>query len=166
MLLCVFVANYCRILAYVFYSLNLSQHSNQFKYVSVIFRLSNCYSLTLTDMKTQYPLLLLIVLIAWGSCKEDQLIQANNCYPDIKDIRRTEHVVDFPVTYRTSGGLITGGRLDLSKGSNAWGACNLSDEFKKDSLDLFVTGYFLTSPDLEKMNINPVPFEVTSARLR
>jgi hypothetical protein len=116
-------------------------------------------------MKMHYTALFVFAL-AWGSCKQDNPIPAVACYPEVKDIRRSNHVLDIQVTYRNSGGLITGGRLDLSEGTNAWSACNLPEEFKKDSLDLFVTGYFLTSPELELMNLYPVPFEVTSARLR
>lgn len=117
-------------------------------------------------MKTRYLLLLLIVSLAWGSCKEDQLIQAKNCYPAYKDIRRVGYVVDMPVIYRTSGGLASGGHLEAIKAPSAWGSCNLPEEFRKDSLALYVTGYGLTSPLLELMNIYPAPFEVTSARLR
>lgn len=116
-------------------------------------------------MMMRYLLLFMFVL-AFGSCNRDNPVPGSTCFPDVKNIRRGEYVVDFPLMYRTSGGLINGGQLHTIEGSNAWSACNLPEEFKKDSLDLFVTGYFLTWPGLELMNLSPVPFEVTSAKLR
>ncbi|QIP13780.1 hypothetical protein G8759_14740 [Spirosoma aureum] len=66
---------------------------------------------------------------------------------------------------RISGGLYTGYQLIASNGV-AWSACSLPDEFRKDSLKIYVSGYFLTSPELDVKNITPLPFEVTGARLR
>ncbi len=74
-------------------------------------------------------------------------------------------VVDFPAKVRLSGGLISGGFLELD-GANAWGACNLPNSFLQDSLDVYVSGYFLTSPSLDLLNITPVPFEVTAIKRR
>lgn len=46
------------------------------------------------------------------------------------------------------------------------GGCNLPDSFKKDSLKILVSGYFLTFPGMELMNLAPLPFEVTTSSLR
>jgi len=110
-------------------------------------------------------LLLMVLALFSGSCKHDRVIPAATCYPEIADIKRGGRVVDVPVNFQLSGGLISGGQLTLPNGT-AWSACNLPDEFKKDSLSISVSGYYLTSPELNLMNISPVPFEVTSASYR
>lgn len=46
------------------------------------------------------------------------------------------------------------------------GSCGLPTEFAKDSLQIMVSGYLLTFPGLELMNLSPLPFEVTKVRLR
>ena len=110
-------------------------------------------------------LLLMVLALFSGSCKQDKIIPAATCYPEIADLKRDGRVFDVPVTFQLSGGLISGGQLILSNGT-AWSACNLPDEFKKDSLSISVSGYYLTSSELDLMNISPVPFEVTSASYR
>ncbi|UHG94998.1 hypothetical protein [Spirosoma oryzicola] len=47
-----------------------------------------------------------------------------------------------------------------------WGSCNLATAYQQDSLQVTVSGYFLTSDQLETMNISPLPFEVTSIQVR
>ena len=110
-------------------------------------------------------LLLMVLALFSGSCKHDRVIPAATCYPEIADIKRGGRVIDVPVNFQLSGGLISGGQLTLPNGT-AWSACNLPDEFKKDSLSISVSGYYLTSPELDLMNISPVPFEVTLASYR
>lgn len=110
-------------------------------------------------------LLLMVFALVLGGCKRDKTIRAVACYPEIVDLKRGKHVVDVPVTFQLSGGLRLGGQLILANGT-AWSACNLPNEFKENSLALSVTGYNLTSPALDVMNISPVPFEVTSVKYR
>ncbi|MCE6991970.1 hypothetical protein [Dyadobacter sp. CY323] len=110
-------------------------------------------------------LLLITLILFLESCREDKMDPVvSTCY-SYANVRRAETVVDAPVTVRLSGGLITGSQL-MASGTMAWGSCNLAREFMQDSLAIYVTGYFLTSPQLEVMNITPVPFVVTSARIR
>ena len=110
-----------------------------------------------------YPLVLLITLLG---CKKNEVsASVSDCYPGM-GVSRSERVVNAPVVVRLSGGLITGAQLTAINGLS-WSACHLSDEFKKkDSLKIYVSGYFLTSPNLKLMNLTPLPFEVTEARLR
>lgn len=111
----------------------------------------------------RYLLYLSIPLIILVGCKKDKMpVSASDCYPESF---RSERVTDAPVLVRLSGGLATGAQLTASNGVS-WSACHLSDEFKKDSLKIYVSGYFLTSPSLELMNLTPLPFEVTGAKLR
>lgn len=99
-----------------------------------------------------------------GCKKSDVAAEVSVCYPNM-ELRRAQSVTDAPVVVRLSGGLFTGAQLFASNGV-AWGACNLPDKFKRDSLNIYVSGYFLTSPELELMNLTPLPFEVTGARAR
>jgi hypothetical protein len=108
-----------------------------------------------------------VVLFALLNCKEDKISPAAiECYSGFKDLRRGHHIVDAPVIVQMSGGLRVGAQLLPENSDARWGGCNLPDQFLKDSLAIYVTGYFLTSDDLEKMNLTPLPFEVTSAKLR
>lgn len=109
----------------------------------------------------------LACVMALLSCKEDKISSsALACYPELKGLRRGEHIVDVPVMIQMSGGLLVGTQLIPPNSTMRWGGCNLPDQFVQDSLAIYVTGYFLTSDDLEVMNLVPSPFEVTSARLR
>nr|WP_295927587.1 hypothetical protein [uncultured Dyadobacter sp.] len=111
-------------------------------------------------------LLLIVVVLAFLGCKEDKISAAAlDCYPGFEGLKRGQHVVDAPVVVQLSGGLIFGSRLIASNGV-AWGGCNLPGQFAQDSLPIYVTGYFLTSDALELMNVTPLPFEITSAKLR
>ena len=100
------------------------------------------------------------------NCKEDKISStALDCYSEFEGLTRDEYVVDAPVTVQLSGGLAIGSQLIASNGV-PWGGCNLPKQFMQDSLAIYVTGYFLTSKTLEKMNLTPLPFVVTSAKLR
>ena len=105
-------------------------------------------------------------VLATISCKEDKISpSAVECYSGFGKLRRGSYKVDVPVIVQRSGGLVAGNQLIVSN-DIAWGGCNLPDQFAQDSLAIYVTGYFLTSDQLELMNLTPVPFEVTSAKLR
>ncbi|PSL33700.1 hypothetical protein CLV60_10169 [Dyadobacter jiangsuensis] len=109
----------------------------------------------------------LAFVLALTSCKEEQLNRsAFECYSELKGLRRWHYVVDAPVMVQMSGGLIIGTQLKPQNSDVKWGACNLPGQFMRDSLAIYVTGYFLTSDDLAVMNLTPLPFEVTSAKLR
>lgn len=111
-------------------------------------------------------LLLIAFVLALLSCKEDKIsATALDCYSGFENLRRGQKVVDAPVVVQMSGGLIFGSQLIASNGV-AWGGCNLPGEFAQDSLAIYVTGYFLTSDALKRMNVSPLPFEITSAKLR
>lgn len=112
-------------------------------------------------------LYIVIVVLFFFSCKDKEINNsvATKCYPELKDIKRGERLVDFPVTVRLSGGLISGAILVDDK-NHRLGACNLPGEFLKDSLAIYVSGYGLTSPTLISISMSQAPFEVTSAKLR
>ncbi|KAA6438422.1 hypothetical protein FEM33_17190 [Dyadobacter flavalbus] len=104
--------------------------------------------------------------LALLSCREDKIsTTASDCYSGFKGLRRGQYIVDAPVIVQMSGGLAAGSQLVASNGVS-WGGCHLPEPFLQDSLPIFVTGYFLTSDDLEGMNLIPLPFEVTSVKRR
>ncbi|MBO9616515.1 MAG: hypothetical protein J7619_27755 [Dyadobacter sp.] len=107
-----------------------------------------------------------ICMLNFLNCKEDKISSvALDCYSGYEGLTRDEYVVDVPVTVQLSGGLASGSQLIASNGV-AWGGCNLPKQFMQDSLAIYVTGYFLASKTLETMNLTPLPFVVTSAKLR
>jgi len=111
-------------------------------------------------------LITIVFVLASLSCKEDKIsAEALDCYSAFKGLRRGQYVVDAPVRVQMSSGLASGKQL-IASNDVGWNGCNLPDQFSQDSLALYVTGYFLTSDDLELMNLTPLPFEVTSAKLR
>ena len=107
---------------------------------------------------------LILITLTMGACKEEVPSSISACYPSMK-LSRGQKVNNAPVLVRLSGGLATGSQLIATNGV-AWSSCNLPAEFNRDSLKIYVDGYFLTSPELELMNLTPLPFEVTRARLR
>jgi len=105
--------------------------------------------------------LLSLVIISMAGCGKTQVDSSLCGWPGAT--RKNPYVKDFPVTVISW----QAGAYQLAAGNDSrWGSCNLPDQFKQDSLKILVSGYFLTSPELELMNVNPVPFEVTDARLR
>ncbi len=111
-------------------------------------------------------LLLLNLWVASVSCKQDTPNPAvAGCYGST-NLSRAQHVVNAPVTVVASGGLYSGYMLISDTNGVAWGNCGLPEEFKKNNLKIYVTGYFLTSPELDLQNISPLPFEVTTAKSR
>ncbi len=111
-------------------------------------------------------LLLITLLLASVSCHQDRINPAiSTCYPELT-LTRAQRAVDAPVTVVASGGLSNGYMLLSDTNGVAWSSCTLPEAFKKNNLKIYVTGYFLTSPELEIKNMSPLPFEVTSAKLR
>jgi hypothetical protein len=107
-----------------------------------------------------------VCMLSFLNCKEDKVSsEALDCYSGFEGLTHDEYVVDAPVTVQLTGGLAVGSQLIASNGV-AWGGCNLPKQFMQDSLAVYVTGYFLTSEALQKMNLTPLPFVVTSAKLR
>lgn len=102
------------------------------------------------------------------SCKKDtENIDPSHCYDSLyKGLRKGGKVVDAPVTVQMSGGTLAGSMLVTTASAVVWSGCNLPSEYSKHDLKIFVSGYFLTSDQLELMNISPLPFVVTSAKLR
>lgn len=47
-----------------------------------------------------------------------------------------------------------------------WAACNLPTTFQKDSLKITVSGYLLTYPGFELLNVAALPFEITAIQVR
>lgn len=113
----------------------------------------------------RHYLVLICLAIELLSCNKPEISSvASTCYPTV-NATRSRRITDAAVTVQASGGLATGYLLTASNGV-AWGACNLPDEFKHNGLAIYVSGYSLTWPGLESMNLNPLPFEVTEAKLR
>lgn len=114
--------------------------------------------------------LLIIILAAFilTGCDKNKIDFKTTCsYPGVT-LTRTEQFADNlpamivavklanqPTSYQIKPGE-----------NNAWGSCNLPMEFAKDSLKVLISGYFLTFPGMELMNISPLPFEVTEVKPR
>jgi hypothetical protein len=78
----------------------------------------------------------------------------------VKDIPATIIAIKSPTTPVLSFQIMRGGTAaPLS-------SCGLPASFAKDSLKVTVSGYLLTFPGIEFVNISPLPFEVTDAKLR
>lgn len=109
----------------------------------------------------------MFLVLVLTSCKEHKLSPSVlECHSENRGLKRGQYLVDAPVMVQMSGGLLVGAQLIPQNSDVRWGGCNLPDQFIQDSLAIYVTGYFLTSDDLEVMNLTPLPFEVTSAKLR
>ncbi|WP_353723038.1 hypothetical protein [Dyadobacter sp. 676] len=107
-----------------------------------------------------------ICMLSLLNCKQDKISPVGlECYSGFEGLSRDENVTDAPVVVQLSGGTAIGSQLVATNGV-AWGGCNLPKQFMQDSLAIYVTGYFVTSEALERMNITPLPFVVTSAKLR
>jgi hypothetical protein len=111
-----------------------------------------------------YPALISMVMLLVSCTNEQVPSAASTCYPNV-NVKRSKLVTNVAVTVQASGGLAIGYQLVADNGV-FWGACNLPDEFKRDGLAIYVSGYWLTWPELEHMNLVPIPFEVTRAKLR
>ena len=110
-------------------------------------------------------LLLITLIIFLGSCRNDKVSPSvSECYPGLT-LTRGQRIVDMPVTVQLSGGLISGSQLITSNGV-AWSSCNLPREFGLKNQEIYVSGYLLNAPELDTKNIYPLPFEVTSAKLK
>lgn len=116
-----------------------------------------------------YKLILILLLGISTGCQKDKVNStATSCTsPDVQLTRTNEVVNEAPVMVVavTSNSSQTNYRLIPANGV-PWGSCNLPKEFARDSLKIYVSGYFLTFPGLEYMNFAPLPFEVTAARIR
>lgn len=77
----------------------------------------------------------------------------------IKDVPATVMAVTSP-TKEVSYQIMRGGT------SAPLGSCNLPLAFEKDGLQVIVSGYLLTFPGSELINLTPLPFEVTNIQLR
>lgn len=101
---------------------------------------------------------------------EDKAIesQESTCRFGNESLKRGEMVRDLIVTVTTAGSQLGSFQLVRAGGGNATplGICNLQAEYRQAGLELVVSGYFLTSPHLETMNLSPLPFDVTTARKR
>lgn len=114
----------------------------------------------------------LILVFALGflmGCEKDKVdIPSSNCTVSTIELTRTDEAVKEasvivvavnPNDPKTTYHLIPANGVP-------WGSCNLPRQFAKDSLKVYVSGYFLTFPGLELMNLVPLPFEVTAVKLR
>lgn len=112
---------------------------------------------------------LLIALSTLGSCENNGTDpQATPCALPYADLRRSDQSVSaVPATIIRLGSqsayqILPAGGSDRVP----WGACNLPQAYQQDSLNVTVSGYFLTSPFLEVANVSPLPFEITAIALR
>lgn len=110
----------------------------------------------------------LIVIFSIFSCNKEKVTpEAAVCFPQYGELKVQRKVVDVPVVFRMSGGLIGGGWLVDEQGATYGALCNLPQQYKmKDSVLLSVSGYFVTSASIKESDHELLPFVVTSAKLR
>jgi hypothetical protein len=89
-------------------------------------------------------------------------------YPGVTMTRTSQFINQVPATIVTvkSGSQSVSYQIRRAGNAAFLGSCNLPPAFAKDSLPVMVSGYLLTFPGLELMNLSPLPFEVTAVRLR
>ena len=122
-------------------------------------------------MKCFYFLGLVLALISLVGCEKEK--------PDLSSIcagyTRSELIRDIPalVIAQKIGGQLSGSYIiqptpysASSQSPTPWRPCNLSQQFQIDTLKIRVSGYLLTYPGLELMNIAQLPFEITDIQLR
>ena len=113
-------------------------------------------------------LLLVIIIFLFAGCDKNKIESDSNCTYAGVTLTRTHNFVDnIPATVAAVKHLNQPETYQIIPSeNNSWGSCNLPQEFAKDSLKVFVSGYFLSFPEMETMNISPVPFEVTDIKPR
>ena len=119
-------------------------------------------------MKCVLSLFLLLGVL--GSCHNDNVDPSvTSCaYPGAELRRTTEFLEDVPATviaYTPPGTQVVNYQIMRGGTSAALGSCNMPSAFTKDSLRVVVSGYLLTFPGMELMNLSPLPFEVTDVKL-
>jgi len=116
----------------------------------------------------KHCLLLISLLFFLAGCKKEKIASSTNCsYPGVTLTRTDESATQVPAIVVAVKDLNQTISYQIKPSpDHAWAGCNLPQEFAKDSLKVFISGYFLTFPGMETMNISPVPFEVTEVRPR
>jgi hypothetical protein len=119
-------------------------------------------------------LIFLFLLSASVGCKDKEYvspeIRATLCVSNFEDIRRQSH------KSLNKAGMVIGSFIypllpsdsppyDFSLRTAAV-PCNLPQKFRQDSLIVSFSGYYLTSPLLEVIQISAIPFELTDIKLR
>jgi hypothetical protein len=113
--------------------------------------------------------LFLLLSFLVGCDRNDVDSSVTSCtYPGVTMTRTSQFINQVPATIVAvrSGSQLVGYQIRRAGNAAFLGSCNLPSAFAKDSLPVTVSGYLLTFPGLELMNLSPLPFEVTAVRLR
>jgi hypothetical protein len=118
----------------------------------------------------KYVLSLFLLLSFLTSCDENKIDSSlTSCtYPGTKLTRTDQFIKDVPamiIAVKFPNQQVSY-QIQRAGTSAALGSCNLPIAFAKDSLKVTVSGYALTFPGMELMNLSPLPFEVTDVELR
>jgi hypothetical protein len=119
-------------------------------------------------MRVRLGLFLLLSFLV-GCDRNDVDSSVTSCtYPGVTMTRTSQFINQVPATIVAvrSGSQLVGYQIRRAGNAAFLGSCNLPSAFAKDSLPVTVSGYLLTFPGLELMNLSPLPFEVTAVRLR
>lgn len=119
----------------------------------------------------KYALILSLGITILFSCDKDEVSPSiSSCTYGSRELTRTNQLIeDIPATIiavKSPTSPVITFQIMRSGTAAALSSCGLPAEFAKDSLKVTVSGYFLTFPRMELMNLSPLPFEVTKARLR
>ncbi len=131
----------------------------------------NSLGLREKEASMKYVLSLFLLLSVLVSCYNDKVDPSvTSCaYPGVELRRTTEFIKDVPaivIAYTPPGTQIINYQIMRGGTSAALGSCSLPSAFAKDSLSVTVSGYLLTFPGMELMNLSPFPFEVTEVKGR
>lgn len=119
----------------------------------------------------KHALILFLGITILFSCDKNEVNPSiSSCKYGSRELTRTDQLVkDIPATIigiRSPTSPVITFQVMREGTAAALSSCGLPAEFAKDSLKVTVSGYFLTFPGMEFINLNPLPFEVTEARLR
>ena len=126
--------------------------------------------LTQKERAMRVRLSLFILLSFLVGCDRNEVDSSvTSCtYPGITMTRTSQFINQVPATIVAvkSGSQFVGYQIRRAGNAAFLGSCNLPPAFAKDSLSVTVSGYLLTFSRLQRMNLSPLPFEVTAVRLR
>jgi hypothetical protein len=109
----------------------------------------------------------LFLVFCLTSCEKTKVSALSSCdYPWENLTRTDEFIHELPATIDAVDLVGHQPAYQIMRGgtSTPLGSCNLPEAFKKDSLKVMVSGYLLTFPGMDLMNISPIPFEVTAVK--
>ncbi|QDK80201.1 hypothetical protein EXU85_16960 [Spirosoma sp. KCTC 42546] len=119
----------------------------------------------------KYSLSLLLVLSVSISCDRNKVDPSvSSCTYAGRTLTRTtqfiNHVPATIIAVTSPNTPVISFQISRAGTSAPLSSCNLPVAFAKDRLNVTVSGYLLTFPGMEYMNLSPLPFDVTDVKVR